>query len=127
MAQVLQMRQELTGSIDQSVIGRLEHMLGAQRSREVIEDACFEIVERLTRFEVSIASLTLLEARRLARSVAAISSEIGMADLGAAARAAAACLDGDDTVARMATAQRLLRVGEASLDALMSRQNGSTG
>ena len=126
MVQLLRLPQTQAGRIDRTVLGRLENALGPKRSREVIEDACFEIIERLTRFEMAHTSMEAREARRLARAIAAISGEIGMPDLGDAARAAAESQTSGDPVARAATAQRLMRVGEGSLDALMGAPENST-
>ena len=99
MSRIVSLRRTEPAVLDMGVLLRLETSLGEERSREVLSDACCAIIEKLTRFEV-------------ARDPAE-------------ARAASACAVGVDATARSATAARMLRVGEASLDTLLSRQTAS--
>ena len=119
MTWVLQLSRETTSRVDTGVRLRLEATVGVVRSREILSDACFEIVERLTRFELAVAAGQRGDAARLADDIAAVAAQIGLPELSQAAIGAAACLEGGDVVARRATQQRLIRVGEASLDALL--------
>lgn len=119
MGRVLQFSRAGRSRVDHDVRIRLEAAVGPVRSREIMSDACFEIVERLTRFEVAAASERWREAQRLARGVAAIAAEIGLPELSSAAWGAADSATGGDAVARGATRARLIRVGEGSLDALL--------
>lgn len=119
MTWVLQLSRETTSRVDTGVRLRLEAAVGVVRSREILSDACFEIVERLTRFELAIAAGQRSDAARLADGIAAVAAQIGLPELSQAAQGAAECLEGSDVVARRATQQRLIRVGEASLDALL--------
>ncbi len=105
--------------LDYGVLQRLEDSLGQERSREVLSDACCAIIEKLTRFEIAGEAE---EAHRLARSIAALGEEVGMSELAQAARAASDCALGPDIAARSATAGRMLRLAEASLDMLLSHQ-----
>ncbi|MEM8787122.1 MAG: hypothetical protein AAGE76_02570 [Pseudomonadota bacterium] len=118
MAQILPIPQKSNVGMDPGKVQDLEASLGADRCREVIADACFQIVEKLTVFELAMAAGSAEQAATLARRIAAVAEEVGMLELGHAARAAAECQRGADPVARMATGQRLLRVGTVSLERL---------
>lgn len=119
MSRIVSLRRSEPATLDTGVLLRLEAALGLERSREVLAEACCAIIEKLTRFDLADDPA---EARRLARSIAALSDEVGMDALGRAARAAAVCAAGDDPAARAATAARMLRLGETSLDRLLSSQ-----
>lgn len=118
MAQIVALRRSETAGVDRATLFQLEASLGARRSREVLSDAAFVIVERLARFDSAVALGRDDEAMRMARSIAALSAEIGLADLSLAAHAARAALERGDKTAQAATAARVLRVSEVSLDAL---------
>ncbi|MHA3978187.1 hypothetical protein ACW9UR_10930 [Halovulum sp. GXIMD14794] len=108
-----------TGRLDGGVIARLRAGVGAERCRQVVADATFEIADRLVRFDRVVAEGDVRRAARLARGIAALSDGIGALELSAAARAAADCHAGGDRVAQAATAQRLSRCGDAVMDALL--------
>jgi len=119
MGQIVSLRRTEQAMLDHAVLQRLEDSLGLERSREVLSDACCAIIEKLTRFEITADAD---EAHRLARNIAALGDEVGMSELARAARAASNCALGSDIAARGATAGRMLRLAEASLDMLLSHQ-----
>ena len=119
MSEVVSLHRTEPAMLDLAVLARLEESLGAERSREVLADACCAIIEKLAHFETAADAG---EAHRLARSIAALGDELGMTALGLSARAAAVCVLGSDRAASHATSARMLRVGEASLDVLLSHQ-----
>ncbi len=119
MTQILSMRREDNVAVDTTVLMRLEVALGAARSREILGQACCEIIEKLTEFEVQLEAGQRDRASRLARGISALSAEIGLTELSRAGQAVVACLAGDDHVALAATAHRLGRLSEVSLDILL--------
>lgn len=119
MTQVQPIPQSDRARVDPDALLRLELALGPHRSREILSDACFEIIDRLNRFDIAAETDDPETARKLARAIAAIAEEIGLPDLGKAARIAATCQGSDDVVARIATAQRLVRTAESSLDTIL--------
>ena len=119
MSQIVSLRRSEPATLDRGVLLRLEASLGEERSREVLADACCAIIEKLTRFATTQDSD---EAYRIARSIAALSEEIGMCALSRAARAASDCARSADPAARSATGDRMLRLGEESLDMLLGCQ-----
>lgn len=106
-------------ALDTTAIMRLEVALGATRSREVMTQACCEIIEKMTQVEVLVGAQDYEAAVRYARGIASLSGEIGLVEFSKAARAAADCLRGSDPVAIAATTHRMARLGEASLDTLL--------
>lgn len=120
MTQILPMRRDDNVALDTGALVRLEDALGTVRSREILAQACCEIIERMTQVELRLEEGNRAEAGRLARGVAALSSEIGLCELSVAARAVVSCLSADDPVALAATMHRLSRVGQISLDALLT-------
>ncbi len=119
MAQVLALPSAESGRLDPCVLQRLRAGIGAERCRQMLADATFEITDRLTRFEQAVARADAPGAARLARSIAALGDGIGAVELSAAARAASDCYRQDCAVARAATAQRLARCGDAVMDDLL--------
>lgn len=119
MSDVKRIPQRDQARVDQVALLRLESALGPQRCREILSDACFEIIDRLNRFDIAAENDDRAAARKLARAIAAIAEEIGLPDLSTAARVAADCQEQGDGTARVATAQRLVRMAEASLDMLL--------
>lgn len=119
MSKIESLRRTEPATLDHGVLLRLENALGHERSREVLSEACCAIIEKLTRFATAGDAE---EAHRIARGIAALSDEIGMSALSRAARAASACALGGDPAARSATGSRMLRLGEVSLDTLLTSQ-----
>ncbi|MSU89478.1 hypothetical protein GE300_07600 [Rhodobacteraceae bacterium 2CG4] len=119
MAQVLALPTAETGRLDPRVLNRLRASMGADRCRQVLADAAFEITDRLIRFDRAAATGDATAAARLARGVAAMADGIGAVELAAAARAAADSHRRGCAVARAATAQRLSRCGDAMMDDLL--------
>jgi hypothetical protein len=119
MGQIVSLHRTEPAMLDYAVLHRLEESLGRERSREVLSDACCVIIEKLTRFEIAEDAD---ESHRLARNIAALGDEVGLSELGRAARAASDCALRPDIAASSATAGRMLRLAEASLDMLLSHQ-----
>ncbi len=106
-------------ALDAAALARLQRRFGRDRTRRLLSDAALDIIERLTRFELAAAEGAAEKAARLARTIAALSEEIGAVGLARAAQAAADGQSGRDTATRAATAARLVRTGEAALETLM--------
>ncbi|WP_157966265.1 hypothetical protein [Oceanibium sediminis] len=119
MPQVRKIPQPDSARVDTDALNRLEMALGQHRSREILSDACFEIIDRLNRFDIAVEGGDRDGAYRLSRAIAAIAQEIGLPDLATAARIAADCQADGDAIARNATAQRMVRMAEVSLDTVL--------
>ncbi|MEM7613789.1 MAG: hypothetical protein AAF813_08005 [Pseudomonadota bacterium] len=119
MTQILSLDRTDRVALDTTALLRLEVALGATRSREVLTQACCEIIEKLTHVECCVANGDFEKAARYARGIASLSGEIGLVEFSQAARGAADSLKSGDPVAIAATTDRMTRLGEVSLDTLL--------
>ena len=113
---VLTMKMSETGAqLDRSVMKDLRDAVGQTVFDELIEDAIFEITERIARIEQLSQSGDIAAISPIAHDLVAISGQVGMSGVSEiAAGLERCCLDGAQ-VSAQAIAQRLVRVGEASL------------
>ncbi|NNU79169.1 hypothetical protein HMH01_01845 [Halovulum dunhuangense] len=121
MAQVVRIRRREAVVLDHGVLAALRADHGPHGGAEIVHDACFGIVEALTRFEIATACGLRDEAKALAGRVAGLAGGVGLSGLAAAARAAEDGQASVDTVTRIATAQRMIRVAEAALSEVLDR------
>ena len=92
--------------------------MGEANAEEVICRAVEELAIRLSRCETLWHGSDWPGLRRSARSLVAISEQVGMTKLARVSRDVVRAIDGNDGVATAATLARLLRVGERSLTAV---------
>lgn len=99
----------------------LQDGLGRDGSQNVIERAVVEVVERMGSVEQSLLLGDLDRLRRAARSLGSIGEQLGFLLLAKVAQDAIDCADRRDMNALSAIAERLIRVGDASLAAAIER------
>ncbi len=106
--------------------GRLEELfvqLGESCAEDVVCRALEELAARLSSTERCYREMRFEDMRKAARSLIAISEQIGMQKLADVARDVTTCIDIDDGTALAATLARLLRVGEGSLSEIWDLQD----
>lgn len=119
MGKVTSLQRQEPARLDSRAIEILENSLGTIRCREVIEQACFDMVDKLGRLEYALEQGEIDKTKGLAKKIAALSTQIGLEDFSRVARDLHSCLSSDDTVAHKAVASRLMRLGETSLMSMM--------
>ena len=82
---------------------------------ELIEDAIFEVTERIARIEQLITSGDLIAMAPIAHDLVAVAGQVGMSGVSEIAASLERCCLDEATVSAQAIAHRLARVGEASL------------
>ena len=123
MNHVLKNRLMETVHVDQDRLGALIAELGEAAAEDVVCRAMEELAIRLAHCSRLHAAENWPELRKCARSLIAISDQIGMRVLARVAQDVITCVDADDPVAISATLARLLRIGEQSLTAIWDLQD----
>ncbi|MHA3914202.1 hypothetical protein [Halovulum sp. GXIMD14793] len=119
MTNVTSLQRQEQARLDARAIEILENSLGPIRCREVIEEACFDMVDKLGAVEVALHRSDRAEAGRLARKIAVLADQIGLEDFARVARDLNDCLQTDHLCSQHAVARRLMHVGEVSLMSMM--------
>lgn len=109
--------------LDQIRLGILYEQLGAQSAESVVYRAMEELAVRLSQCNTLWQSGNIIQLRKHARSLIAISEQIGMRHLARVAADVTACIDVRDDVATASTLSRMLRIGERSLSAIWSMED----
>ena len=120
--QLLQIRPVEQVRVDQDRLGALYSQLGEAGAEDVVCRALEELALRLSRCEDLFRDAAWVELRKNARSLIAISEQIGMSALAHVAGDVTHAIDQSDQTAVSATLSRLLRVGERSLMAVWDIQ-----
>ncbi len=106
------------GLLDSDMIRVLRHTLGHDQCEELIEDASFQITERLSRLEIALDCADYDTVHRLAHGLVGLSGQVGLMLVSAVARDLARVARARDATAARAVGGRLLRLGEDSLFSL---------
>lgn len=123
MKDVVNIRVTETIQLDQVRLGMLYSQLGEAGAGDVISRAMEELAVRLAQCDTLWRARNLAQLRKHARSLIAISDQIGMQRLAQVAGDVTACLDNEDDIAIAATLSRMLRVGERSLSAIWALED----
>lgn len=123
MDQIQVLTQEERVRLDPDRLRELYVRLGDAGAEDVVCRAMEEIAVRLSHTERLYRQERLRDMRKSARSLVAISEQVGMSALATVAEDVKACIDNADAVALAATLARLLRVGERSLTAIWDLQD----
>lgn len=115
-SRVIIMESSETGAqLDREAMKDLREAVGQAVFDELIEDAIFEVTERIARIEQFGRTADLAAMAPIAHDLVAVAGQVGMSGISEiAAGLERCCLDGAE-VSALAIAQRLVRVGEASL------------
>lgn len=109
--------------LDPDKLGELYAQLGEAGAEDVVCRAIEELAVRLTHCERLWRQDKMVELRKNARSLIAISEQIGMTAMASIARDVTLAVDNEDAPAVAAILFRLLRVGERSLTAVWDQQD----
>lgn len=123
MDQIITLAQNETVRLDPDRLGELYAQLGEAGAEDVVCRAMEELAVRLSHTERLYRQNEMMDLRKSARSLVAISEQIGMYSVARVARDVTYCIDDDDHVALAATLYRLLRIGERSLTAIWDMQD----
>lgn len=125
VATLLALLNDETVRLDPDRLGELYTQLGETGAQDVVCRAIEELAVRLSHCERLWRQRDWMQLRKSARSLVAISEQIGMCALARVARDVTQAIDADDLPAIGATLFRLLRVGERSLTAVWDLQDMS--
>lgn len=101
--------------LDRVVMQGLRESVGQTVFDELIEDAIFEVTERIARIEQISRSANLAAMAPIAHDLVAVAGQVGMCGVSEIAAGLERCCTDGAEVPALAIAQRLVRVGEASL------------
>ena len=101
--------------LDRAAMKELRDTVGQAVFDELIEDAIFEVTERIARIEQLITSGDLIAMAPIAHDLVAVAGQVGMSGVSEIAASLERCCLDEATVSAQAIAHRLARVGEASL------------
>ncbi|MDU9003169.1 hypothetical protein [Sedimentitalea todarodis] len=104
--------------LDRDRLNALYVQLGESGAEDVVCRAIEELAVRLAHCERCWRQDHIAELRKNARSLIAISEQIGMCEIAQVAADVTATIDNGDDVARAATLFRLIRLGDRSLTAV---------
>lgn len=123
MNHVLKIGLTETVHVDQDRLGALYAQLGEAGAEDVVCRAMEELALRLSHCGRLYAIENWDDLRKCARSLIAISDQIGMHILAHVAGDVINSIDASDRVATAATLARLVRIGEQSLTAIWDLQD----
>ncbi|CUH86975.1 hypothetical protein PH5382_00894 [Phaeobacter sp. CECT 5382] len=109
--------------MDPDKLSELYAQLGEAGAEDVVCRAIEELAVRLTHCERLWRQDNMPDLRKNARSLIAISDQIGMSTMAQIARDVTVSIDSEDPPAVAAILFRLLRVGERSLTAVWDQQD----
>ena len=101
--------------LDRAAMKELRDTVGQAVFDELIEDAIFEVTERIARIEQLITSGDLIAMAPIAHDLVAVAGQVGMSGVSEIAASLERCCLDEATFSAQAIAHRLARVGEASL------------
>ena len=122
---VAKLRLEGDVHLDRERLDQLYAQLGPTGAEGVVNRAMEELAVRLAKVESCHRKGQLEELQRAARSMIAISEQIGMVTFAQVAASVSALAVTDDGTALAATVERLMRIGENSLLAVWDLQGAS--
>jgi len=106
---------ETCAKIDRAAMKALRDTVGQSVFDELIEDAIFEVTERIARIEQLNLTADITAMAPIAHDLVAVAGQVGMCGVSEIAAGLERCCLDEAQVSAQAIAQRLVRVGEASL------------
>ena len=122
VANILTVNHRENVHLDSQKLSDLYRQLGEVSAEDVVCRAIEEIAVRLTHCERLWRQNDVEKLRKSARSLIAISDQIGLTNITSIARDVTVAIDARDHPAIAATLFRLIRVGERSLPAVWEQQ-----
>ncbi len=120
---IITLEQKESVRLDPDRLSSLYHQLGDTNALDVLCRTVEELAVRLSNCERFWRQRDWAGLRKCARSLVAISDQVGMTALARVAGDVAHAVDAEDAVATGATLGRLIRVGERSLTAVWDQQD----
>ncbi len=120
MSEVVEIRLSEPIQLDQVRLGTLYAQLGEAGAESVVCRAMEELAVRMAQCDRLWRERDMVKLRKNARSLIAISDQLGMHRLAQVAGNVTDCIDASDEIAITATLSRMLRIGERSLSAMWS-------
>jgi hypothetical protein len=114
-AQIAQLQPRDVMRIDPEPLARLQAALGPHGAEDVVCRALEDISHRLRRLSEDYAALDMDKLARGARSIAAVSAQIGLRDLALVATHVLDCTGHGESAALAATLARMFRVGRRAV------------
>jgi hypothetical protein len=102
-------------AIDAERISVLRGAVGEQRTREIVEEVVFHMMERIDLLDRAIDAGDAVEACALAKRMAAMSEELGLVDVTRVAGDLNLCVGRGDRTAAAAVSARLGRLSDSSI------------
>ncbi len=127
VAQILNLIQPEAVRLDADVLDSLFSQIGTRAGDEILCRAVEQLARRLSLCHAQWDQQEWIDLRKGARSIIAISEQVGMSTLAGVAGDVVVALDGGDGVAVDATLYRLMRIGERSLAAAWDLRDISLG
>ncbi|WP_434289529.1 hypothetical protein [Celeribacter sp. SCSIO 80788] len=122
---VSKLRPDGTVEVDRDRLDQLYNQLGTSGADGVVSRAMEELAVRLAKVESGYRKGQFAEMQRAARSMIAISEQIGMVTFARVAGDVSALALTEDSTALAACVERLMRIGENSLLAVWDLQGAS--
>ncbi|KAB6716816.1 MULTISPECIES: hypothetical protein [Roseobacteraceae] len=122
---VVKLRPDGAVHVDRDRLDQLYGQLGTSGADGVVSRAMEELAVRLAKVESSYRKSQLEDLQRAARSMVAISEQIGMVSFARVASDVNELALSDDGTALAACVERLMRIGENSLLAVWDLQGAS--
>ncbi|EKE74177.1 hypothetical protein [Celeribacter baekdonensis] len=122
---VVKLRPDGAVHVDRDRLDQLYGQLGASGADGVVSRAMEELAVRLAKVESSYRKSQFEDLQRAARSMVAISEQIGMVSFARVASDVNELALSDDGTALAACVERLMRIGENSLLAVWDLQGAS--
>lgn len=117
--QVVRITAQESALVDTTAVLGLQRSLGTLRCQEMVEDAIYQITERLARLERAVRNGDRGTAQDAARALIGLTTRIGLLRMSVVASDLCEVMaDGDDVAVNAITA-RLVRLGEDSLFTLV--------
>ncbi len=123
MEHVTLLRQNEVVRLNPDRLEELYQQLGEAGAEDVVCRALEELAARLSHTERCFREMRHQDMRKSARSLVAISEQIGMSLLAQVALDVTFCIDAGDKIALSSTMARLLRIGERSLTEIWDLQD----
>ncbi|SDX37228.1 hypothetical protein SAMN05444358_10564 [Ruegeria halocynthiae] len=120
---IITLEQKESVRLDPDRLSSLYHQLGDTNAQDVLCRTVEELAVRLSNCERFWRKRDWVGLRKCAKSLIAISEQVGMTALARVAGDVAHTVDSGDAVATGATLSRLIRVGERSLTAVWDQQD----
>ena len=116
---VIRIAAQESALVDTSAVVGLQQSLGTLRCQEMVEDAIYQITERLAKLERAEREQDYETASQIAHVLVELTNRIGLPRMSVVATDLADVLWLGDTIAISAICARLIRLGEDSLFTLV--------